>query len=90
MLRMVMTVAFVFCVAGRAAAQGDPATIQKAVREARAKWTEAYIKGDAKALAALYSEDAYRLPPDEDMIHSRSAIEAFWQHDMNVSDYKKT
>ena len=90
MLRMVMTVAFVFCVAGQAAAQGDPATIQKAVREARAKWTEAYIMGDAKALAALYSEDAYRLPPDEDMIHSHSAIEAFWQHDMNVSDYKNT
>lgn len=88
MFRMIMTVACVLCAAGQAAAQSDPATIQKAVQDAGAKWIEAYIKGDAKAFAALYSEDAYLLPPDEDMIHARSAIEAFWQHNMNVSDYK--
>jgi uncharacterized protein (TIGR02246 family) len=88
MLRMVMAVACVFCVAGQAAAQSDPVSIQKAVREAGAKWAEAYTKSDAKALAALYAEDAYLLPPGAEMIHGRSAIEAFWQQHLDVSDWR--
>lgn len=88
MSRIIITIACVFCVAGQVAAQSDPATIQKAVQDANTKWAEAYIKGDAKALAALYSKDAYLLPPDVDMIQGCSAIEAFWQQNTNVSDYK--
>ena len=90
MSRMVMTVACVLCVAGQAAAQSGPATIKKAVQEAGTKWAEAYTKGDAKALAALYAEDAYLLPPGAEMIRGRSAIEAFWHQHMNVSDFKYT
>ena len=89
MSRMIMTVAFALCVAGQAAAQNDPA-IQKAIQDAGAKWAEAYTKGDAKALAALYTEEAYLLPPGAEVIHGRSAIEAFWQQHMDASDLKYT
>ena len=35
--------------------------------------------GDAGALAALYTEDAWLLPPGGDMIQGRPQIEAFWK-----------
>ncbi len=34
--------------------------------------------GDAAALAALYTEDAWLLPPGGEMIQGRAQIEAFW------------
>ncbi len=42
-------------------------------------WTAAFNKGDAAAIAAMYAEDAYVLPPGHDMVEGRSAIEGFWQ-----------
>src|SRR5580704_16216058 len=53
----------------------DKATIEK-LNDAR---TAAFNKGDAAAVAAMYTEDAYVLPPGSDMVKGRSAIEAFWQ-----------
>jgi len=89
MSRMVVIVACLFFAAGQAAAQSD-AAIQEAIQKAGEKWAAAYTKGDAKALAALYTEDAYLLPPGADLVHGRTAIEAFWQQHMNVSDFKYT
>ena len=71
---MVMIFACFFFAAGRVAAQSK-ATIQ----EAGDKWAQAFNKGDAKALAAMYTEDAYVLPPGANMVHGRSAIETFWR-----------
>ena len=59
---------------GQAVAQ-NVATIQKL----NDKWTAAFNKGDAAAVAAMYTEDAYVLPPGGDMVKGRSAIEAFWK-----------
>jgi len=87
MWRMVMIVACLIFAAGQAAAQ-NKVTIEEAVRKAGHKWAEAYKNHDAKALAALYTEDAYLLPPGTDMVQGRSAIEAFWQQHMDVSDFK--
>ncbi|HTV43891.1 MAG TPA: SgcJ/EcaC family oxidoreductase [Stellaceae bacterium] len=42
-------------------------------------WAAAFNKGDAAAVAAMYTEDAYVLPPGHDMVKGRSAIEAFWK-----------
>lgn len=89
MWRMVMIVACLIFAAGHAAAQ-NKVTIEEAVRKAGDKWAEAYKNHDAKALAALYTEDAYLLPPGTDMVQGRSAIEAFWQQHMDVNDYKYT
>src|SRR5260370_9321208 len=54
-------------------------------------WTAAFNKGDAAAIAALYTEDAYVLPPGSAMVKGRAAIEAFWrQAAQQMSDAKLT
>jgi uncharacterized protein (TIGR02246 family) len=42
-------------------------------------WAVAFNKGDAKAAAAMYAEDAYVLPDKGEMVHGRAAIEAFFK-----------
>ena len=40
-------------------------------------WAAAFNKGDVAAVAAMYAEDAYVLPDKGEMVHGRTAIEAF-------------
>ena len=56
------------------------------VREARAaieaantKFSEAFARGDAKTLAAMYTPDAIAFPPDSEMIRGNEAIGNFWK-----------
>ena len=56
------------------------------VREARAaieaantKFSEAFARGDAKALAGMYTPDAIAFPPDSEMIRGNEAIGNFWK-----------
>jgi uncharacterized protein (TIGR02246 family) len=53
----------------------DKATIVK-LNDA---WAAAFNKGDASAVAAMYTEDAFVLPPGAEMVKGRAAIEAFWR-----------
>jgi len=53
----------------------DKATIVK-LNDA---WAAAFNKGDASAVAAMYTEDAFVLPPGGEMVKGRAAIEAFWR-----------
>ncbi len=53
----------------------DKATIVK-LNDA---WAAAFNKGDASAVAAMYTEDAFVLPPGTEMVKGRAAIEAFWR-----------
>ena len=54
-------------------------------------WTAAFNKGDVAAVAALYTEDAYVLPPGSAMVKGRTAIEAFWrQAAQQMTDAKLT
>jgi uncharacterized protein (TIGR02246 family) len=53
----------------------DKATIEK-LNDA---WTAAFNKGDAAAVAAMYTEDAYVLPPGAELIKGRTGIEGFWR-----------
>ena len=65
----------------------DKATIEKL----NDQWTAAFNKGDAAAVAALYTEDAYVLPPGSAMAKGRAAIEAFWrQAAQQMGDAKLT
>ncbi len=50
-----------------------------AIQELSNAWSAAFNKGDAAAVAAMYAEDAYVLPPGHDMVKGRAAIQAFWQ-----------
>lgn len=40
-------------------------------------WEEAFNKGDAAGVAALYTEDAQLMPPATPLVSGRAAIEAF-------------
>jgi uncharacterized protein (TIGR02246 family) len=65
----------------------DKATIEK-LNDA---WTAAFNKGDAAAVAAMYTEDAYVLPPGAEIVKGRTSIEAFWrQAAQQMGDAKLT
>ena len=50
-----------------------------AIQKLNDEWTAAFNKGDGAAVAAMYAEDAYVLPPGADIVKGRAAIEAFWR-----------
>lgn len=49
--------------------------IGESAEQIRSKWESAHNSGNAKEVAALYSEDAVLLIPNEEHIKGRSAIE---------------
>lgn len=53
----------------------DGAAVRKAIEEGSAKWTEAYNRGDAAGMAALYTEDAKAMPPNGEMVNGRQGIQ---------------
>jgi len=72
---------------------GAPALAQNKtmIEKLNDAWTAAFNKGDAAAVAALYTEDAYVLPPGSSMVKGRAAIEAFWrQAAQQMTDAKLT
>ena len=86
MAQILMLIACLMLIAGPAAAQSK-AVIQKADD----KWSETFNKGDATTLAAMYTEDAYVLPPGAEMMKGRNAIAAFWAQQMQqIGDVKCT
>lgn len=46
---------------------------------ANARFEQGFEKGDAAALAQMYTETATVLPPDSDLVTGRGAIADFWQ-----------
>jgi uncharacterized protein (TIGR02246 family) len=86
MYQIAMLIACLMLVAGPAAAQS-----KAVIQNADDRWAEAFNKGDAAALAAMYTEDAYVLPPGAEMIKGRSAIAAFFRQEVQqVGDVKCT
>jgi uncharacterized protein (TIGR02246 family) len=72
---------------------GSPALAQNraTIEKLNDAWTAAFNKGDAAAVATLYAEDAYVLPPGSAMVKGRAAIEAFWrQAAQQMTDAKLT
>jgi uncharacterized protein (TIGR02246 family) len=53
------------------------ASLQEQVSAAYAAWDAAFNKGDPKAAAAFYAEDAVILPPTHDVIKGRNEAETF-------------
>jgi len=50
-----------------------------AIQQLNDAWTAAFNKGDGAAVAGMYAEDAYVLPPGAEIVKGRAAIEAFWK-----------
>ena len=48
----------------------------KAVADA---YVKAALAGDAKAIAALYTDDAIEMPPNEPMVKGRAAIQQYYE-----------
>jgi uncharacterized protein (TIGR02246 family) len=42
------------------------------------RFTAAFASGDFATVAAMYTEDAYLLPPGIEMIKGRAGIQSFW------------
>ena len=61
--------------AAPSSAQQVPAEIADATR----RFEQAFNRGDAAAVAALYTEDAALLPPGADMVTGRQGARALWQ-----------
>lgn len=54
-----------------------------AIEQGNAKFSEAIARGDAQAVAALYTQDAIVLPERGDMVKGRQAIGEFWKTAMD-------
>ena len=53
--------------------------IRNAILAGNEKLMAAASRGDAAAMAALYTENGHVLPPNSDAVNGRSAIQSFWQ-----------
>lgn len=87
MRRIALTAVCVFLASTPAMAQSK-AAIQKLSDE----WAAAFNKGDAVAVAAMYTVDAYVLPDHAEMAHGHAAIESLikklignYQNDLKLS-----
>ena len=54
------------------------ASLDEQVQAAYAAWDAAFNKGDPKAVAAFYAEDAVFLPPTHDVIKGPAGVEKFF------------
>jgi uncharacterized protein (TIGR02246 family) len=62
-----------------AAAQGSAKHIDPTISKVSTAYAAAVNAMDAATLAALYTEDAVEMPPNEKAVHGRPAIEAFYK-----------
>ena len=70
------------CVVSSVCRAEDSSTVRAAIEQAGVRFAEAYGRGDAKAVAAFYTEDAIAFPPGAEMVKGREAIQQMWQETM--------
>ena len=59
------------------AAKAPTGEVREQITAGNNAWMAAFAKGDAAALAALYTENAHMLPPGTEMLKGRPAIQKF-------------
>lgn len=57
----------------------DSLATRKAIEEQDRAYDVAFNRGDAKALAALYADDAHIYPPNHPVVKGRAAVETYWK-----------
>ena len=75
-------VALVGSMAGLAHADSPASADEVAIRAQTTSWGKAHNGGDAKAVAALYAEDALLLPPGASGVSGRAAILQYFTKDI--------
>jgi ketosteroid isomerase-like protein len=76
-------VATLFVFAGPAFAQKS-GNVRADIEKANEAFAAAFAKGDAVAIAAMYSGDAQVFPPNSDVITGSAAIQKVWQGAMGM------
>ena len=71
------------CAVGSVCRAEDSSTVRAAIEQAGVRFAEACGRGDAKAVAAFYTEDAIAFPPGAAMVKGRQAIQQMWQETMD-------
>jgi ketosteroid isomerase-like protein len=86
-LRPISLLLLVAALTANVAAQANH---RAAIEQEAKKFSAALKKGDAAALAAMYSTDAKAMPPNEEMAQGRAAIQKVWQGaiDAGIRDLK--
>ena len=64
--------------------------LRSTIEAGNAEWNQAFNKGDAAAVAKLYTSDAKLLPPADKIVSGDKEILAFWRSliDAGVTDHK--
>lgn len=96
-MKTIATILSVVCLVASsgvpAAAAGDSvAEARAAIEAANAKFSSVFARGDASALAEMYTPDAILFPPGENMLQGNVPIGQFWKksHDGGVASVKLT
>jgi uncharacterized protein (TIGR02246 family) len=61
--------------------QSSPST-DAAIKQVADAYVKATLAGDAKGIAALYTDDAVEMPPNQPMIKGKPAIEQYYQQQL--------
>jgi len=67
--------------------QQDSTKIREAIVTANGNFMEAFNKGDAAGVAALYTAEGQLLPGNSDFVTGTQAIQDFWQAVMDQGKY---
>lgn len=62
--------------------KADPA--RASIEKIGKDFASAYNRGDDKAVAAFYAEDAIVFPPESDMVKGRAEIQGVWKHALDT------
>ena len=81
MKRQLLVTLLIICAASIAEAQQSART---AIEANTSQFVEAFNKGDAAAVANMYTMDARVLPPYGEMVEGRANIQKFWQSTMSA------
>lgn len=76
MKRHFLITLLIICAASIAQAQQS---VRRAIETNTKQFVEAFNKGDAAAVANMYTIDARLLPPNSAMVEGRANIQKFWQ-----------
>lgn len=79
MKRLLLTAILMMSFASFAFGQAQTAEIRKAIEANTKALVAAFNKGDAAAVAGMYTKDAKLLPPNSEMVEGTQNIQAYWQ-----------
>ncbi len=59
-------------------------SIRQVIEDRNRHFMDAFRRGDAKGLTALYTTDGQALPPNGEIAHGAQAVQAIWQGAMDA------